>query len=178
MNLVNRNLFLAKIFMLLSLSIVESVAPQAHGAGDIASYIQAFKQLGYTNAQILSEFKKAVHIVDHNNSNVALSLENNNENNDDNNNRVFWGTVSLLGLTAVAAGICLVYYLLKEDPAETTPAQQPAPNNIETLANTEEVSLNVSPETIRSLVEIFHVDPISGAMVPVDPISGEIILTN
>lgn len=129
MNLIVRNIFLTAAFMLLSLSI-SHVELQADSVQEVKAYVHAAKQLGYTDAQILSEFKKAVYMVDHYKSDVVLSLsDHDKDDNDAGNDRVFWCAISVLGVATIAAGICLVYYLLKEEPAAATPpAHTNAPN--------------------------------------------------
>jgi hypothetical protein len=108
--------------LLISLSIVwmhslpaDISALSLQQAHEIKAYVQTAKKLGYTDAQILSEFENAAQLLDQNNGVLALSLKY--------DERVVWSAIGVLSVATVIATIWLVHYFLQGDQTQSPPGQ-------------------------------------------------------
>lgn len=103
-------------FLLISLSIfcahslfADTSVISLQQAHEIKAYVQAAKQLGYTDAKILSELEHAVQNFEKNNGVLALSLKY--------DERVVWSAIGVLSVAALGGAIWLLCYLLTDHPA-------------------------------------------------------------
>lgn len=104
--------------LLISLSIVwvhslpaDISALSLQQAHEIKAYVQTAKKLGYTDAQILSEFENAAQLLDQNNGVLTLSLKY--------DERVVWSAIGVLSVATVIATIWLVHYFLQGDQTQS-----------------------------------------------------------